>query len=223
MRRFVRLLWEGWKSAKEFHEHHAFYTWCGVAIPSLVSGVWGWLARFDGLAVAIIMLSVAVLFLMLLVLVLAAWRFWTTPSSTRPDYLSDIETELSMALWVASMKSAWAKWFAAQPGVAKTDDAAQDLGYVISILASKVCDNAMNGELEIRGRAPDQIAYTTIPRETWRLAALGVVRNSMTIWKVTVIPRSGVEQNRIRDVLGYDSLIVDSRQFEALYPSKQNW
>jgi hypothetical protein len=57
----------------------------------------------------------------------------------------------------------------------------------------------------------------------WRLAALNVEKNLYTIWKVIPVPRHNVNPERIAGVLKCDSLVVDSRQFERLWPVEKNW
>lgn len=157
-------------------------------------------------------------------------RAATTPSdklpsdggAAMPDYLGDTDSELTLAVFLAASKSALGKWQRSQPGGTK-DGEVETYGHVMNRLSSDVLDKAMNGALEIRGRLPNQVAYTLIPKETWRLAFLNVVSDPIVIWKVKAAPRANVDSDRIREVLSYDSLLVDSRQFEALYPSKQNW
>ena len=227
MRKIIARLWETWRLAKDFHEHHAFLGWCILVVPTSIGGLWAWLLHFNGLAIAIICLAVAALVAILLLCTILIRNSLADVASVattlQPDYLSDIDSELTLALWMGATKSAWAKWFQAQPGAVAGATEHEALGYVISVLASKVCAEAMNGELEIRGRPATQVAYTSIPKETWRLAAFAVDSDPRAIWKVKIIPRSDVDPGRIREALSYDSLLVDSRQFEALYPSKQNW
>ena len=139
-----------------------------------------------------------------------------------PDYLGDTDSELTLAVYLAARNSGLGKWQRSQPGGTKGDEVAT-CGHVMNMLSSDVVDKAMNGALEIRGRVPNQVSYTLIPKETWRLAFLNVVSDPIVIWKVKAAPRANVDPDRIREVLSYDSLLVNSRQFETLYPSKQTW
>ena len=78
----------------------------------------------------------------------------------------------------------------------------------------------MNGELEIRGRPSDSKNYEVIAREDWRLAFLDPEPNPNSIWKMVVKPRTGESPDRIKRLLDYDSLIVDSTQFQELWPAQ---
>jgi hypothetical protein len=97
--------------------------------------------------------------------------------------------------------------------------------------ASLVTDAAMNGELEVRGRPSNGISYEVIPREAWRLIALDTRPDLHTLWRVMVIPRAGAAisddgkletepPSRVAHIFDYDSLIVDSCQFQQLWPRK---
>jgi hypothetical protein len=103
--------------------------------------------------------------------------------------------------------------------------------HVMQIAASEVTDAAMNGKLEVRGRPPDSISYEVIPREAWRLIALVMRPDLRSLWRCVVIPRGGASvssdgkldtppPSRVAHIFNYDSLIIDSRQFEQLWPKK---
>jgi len=128
--------------------------------------------------------------------------------------------------------SAWGKWFSAQL-LANENRAIDKEGsdkQVMQIAASLVVDAAMDGKLEVRGRPPASISYEPIPQEAWRLIALHMVPDSHSLWRAIVIPRGGAEvidgklqtqpQQRVAHIFSYDSLIVNSRQFEGLWPKK---
>jgi hypothetical protein len=102
----------------------------------------------------------------------------------------------------------------------------------MQIAASLVADAATDGKLVVRGRPPDSISYEVIPREAWRLIALVMHPDSRSLWRAVVIPR-GVAVSlddggkldaqpppRVAHIFDYDSLIVDSRQFEQLWPKR---
>jgi hypothetical protein len=154
---------------------------------------------------------------------------------TREDgrYLFSTDEELGSAIKKMAWVSAWGKWFSAQllanqdrPIDKKTLD-----GQVVQTAAFLVTDAAMDGKLEIRGRPPNSISYEAIPREVWRLIALHMHPDSRSLWRAMLIPRGeavtfedGKLQNRppsrVAHIFEYDSLIVDSRQFEELWPKK---
>jgi hypothetical protein len=146
-------------------------------------------------------------------------------------YLSSTDEELSSAIKKMAWVSAWGKWFVAQclayqdiPIGRHTLD-----GEVMRAAAYNVTEAAMDGQLEIRGRPPTGISYEPIPREAWRLTALHMIPDLRVLWRAIVIPRgevvgfeNGKLQNkppsRVAHIFEYDSLIVESRQFEKLWP-----
>lgn len=148
------------------------------------------------------------------------------------QYLSSTDTDLGSAIKMMAWVSAWGKWYSAQL-LANQDSAIDKEGIdrqVMQTAASIVTDAAMAGKLAVRGRPPDSISYEPIPREAWRLIALQTVPDLRSLWRVTVIPRGGVEiidgklqaqpPSRVAHILLYDSLLVDSHQFEELWPKK---
>jgi hypothetical protein len=64
----------------------------------------------------------------------------------------------------------------------------------------------------------DTIEYEDISREAWRLAAIRMEPHLNTLWRASVFPRSNVDPERIKKLLDYDSIIVNSREFEKLWP-----
>ena len=148
-------------------------------------------------------------------------------------YLFSTDEELGSAIKTMAWHSAWGKWFSAQ-WIADQDrqiDKEILTGQVVQTAASLVTDAAMNGKIDIRGRPPNSLSYEAIPREAWRLIALHMLPDLHSLWRAIVIPRGevvtfedGKLQNqpplRVAHIFEYDSLIVDSRQFEDLWPKK---
>ena len=84
--------------------------------------------------------------------------------------------------------------------------------------SSLVLDEAMNGNLEIKGRRPDGIAYEPIPeRDVAASAFLRVDADRRVFWRTKPAPRDGVDPKRIQTLLDYDSLTVRSEQFERIW------
>ena len=95
-------------------------------------------------------------------------------------------------------------------------------------------DALTNSQLEVRGRRPGQLDYEPIPRTHWRSSGLHMIPDGMSLWKMILIPRGGAEITPDGKVIGrdqdavqrtdqlatYDSLIVNARQFEKLWPRK---
>ena len=84
--------------------------------------------------------------------------------------------------------------------------------------SSLVLDAAMNGKLSMRGRPADSMHYEAISREIWRLIAIRMDRDLVSLWKAVVVPRTDVDPERVKQILGYDSIILNSREFEQLWP-----
>ena len=138
-------------------------------------------------------------------------------NSHKSRYLSDEDTELGTAIHYMAMFSAWAKWFAAQH-LALNEHKPISESSMMSTASSLVLDAAMNGKLSMRGRPAGSIQYEAISRETWRLIAIKMEPHPATLWKAVVIPRSDVDQERVQEILEYDSIILSSREFEQLWP-----
>jgi hypothetical protein len=144
---------------------------------------------------------------------------WKTGHGHQPErYLQDVDSEVTHALLMMVSRSAWGRWYRQQVGTSG-ENALTD-GSTMHVAAYLITDAAMNGRLELRGRLPSEVNYEPIQKETWRLAALAVEPDSFTIWKVKVHPRHGVDPDRIKRVLVYDSLVVNSQAFEALWPGE---
>jgi hypothetical protein len=147
-------------------------------------------------------------------------------------YLSNRDSELGWAISQMAHRSAWGRWYSAQSlatsGVPIREDS------LLSIASSVVIEKIIDGELEVRGRQLGNIKYETIPRTDWRSSALHFVKDPRTLWKMIIIPRGGAEitpegtviahnavaAQRNARLCNYDSLIVDSYQFENLWPEK---
>jgi hypothetical protein len=126
-------------------------------------------------------------------------------------------------------KSAWGRWFAAQHLVANGRPIAGN--FLLGAAARRVMAKILDGDLEIHGRIRDQNAYIVIPRTDWRGATFHFVPNPETQWEMLVAPIAGTiafdgtGSARIEDgpdainhLRRFDSFLVDSRQFENLWP-----
>ena len=139
---------------------------------------------------------------------------------TEPQYLPDRDSELDMAILLMAHRSAWGRWFSAQILVCNGTPIRED--YLMRMAVDQVVHEAVEGNLTIRGRLPSGTEYETIGSDVWRLAHLDVKPDTRRIWGISAIPRSDVDPERISRLLSYDSLIVDSRQFEKIWPLKQS-
>lgn len=159
-----------------------------------------------------------------------SWLRW--PSQT--EYLSNKDSELNQAIFAMCRHSAWAKWYAAQYLI-NSGKPISDNSF-LNVAAHNITDNLTDGDIDVRGRPPGKLEYETIPRTHWRSSAIHFVRNATGQWKLTVVPRGGVEFDRDGTVVragdnaavdrtsvirNYDSLIVDSRQFERIWPKNE--
>jgi hypothetical protein len=154
-----------------------------------------------------------------------SWLFvrWRTIAGERrrraDSYLSDLDSELGSAIRQMVWRSAWAKWYAAQCLVSDRHEPIDEDSHM-QTGASLVTSAAMDGELAVRGRQPGAIEYEPISRDAWRLVAIHMVRHPASLWKAIIITRTGVDSDRVRRILDYDSLIVDSNDFQRLWPRR---
>ena len=133
-------------------------------------------------------------------------------------YLHHEDSELGPAIVDMAYRSAWAKWYASQY-LAHNNHQPVDELTTLNAASELVTQALMDGKLEARGRPAGAVDYEPITSETWRLAGLQPVRHPASLWTFNVIPRSGVEPQRMQRLLDYDSLIVNCRRFENLWPA----
>ena len=147
------------------------------------------------------------------------WNPKAPTGDSTPQYIPDRDTELDSAMFLMALRSAWGRWYSAQilagNGTPIRDD------HLMRMAADCVVHEAVEGNLVIRGRPASGTEYETIAPEVWRLAHLDVKPDPMKLWRISAIPRSDVNPERISRLLSYDSLIVDSRQFEGLWPAQE--
>lgn len=174
----------------------------------------------------------------ILVCVAIVWFTWpivrshrSATEGTKLTYLRARDYELGPAIIQMAFKSAWGKWYAARDLL--TTGVPIDVPKFLGITASNVKPKILDGDLAVRGRPSGQPSYEPIPRTDWRNAAIHFVRDPMTIWKMQVIPPGVVVIDRdgtvrhdgnlesIAHLSRYDSLLVDSHQFERLWPKTE--
>jgi hypothetical protein len=169
----------------------------------------------------------------------AAWKHLAAFRRNEPDhtleYLHERDSSLGSAITMMALRSAWGRWYSAQHLVNSGNPI--DKKYLLQIAGSVVMDEILDGKLEVRGRRPGRLDYQAIPRTDWRSSALYFVDDPRTIWKMVLVPRGGVEiapdgaiaraddvacATRTSELANYDSLLVDSYQFERLWPKKDS-
>jgi hypothetical protein len=113
--------------------------------------------------------------------------------------------------------SAWAKWYASQHLANTLQPISQE--HIMLTASSIVLDNLMDGKLLARRRPSGAIEYENISKEAWRLVAIQMKPHPLSLWHGVIIPRGNVDPARIAKLLDYDSIIVNSREFEQLWPT----
>jgi hypothetical protein len=145
------------------------------------------------------------------------------------QYLSRRDSELSSTIVTAALRSAYGRWYAAQ--ILVNSGSPVEHRHLISTMANAVMGKIVDGDIEVRGRKPGQITYEPIPRTYWQLTIFYVVEDLISLWKVKLGPKGGIEfpskgtiasnasaAARTSQLTGYDSLIVDAYQFEKRFP-----
>ena len=203
--------------------------WGPLIVSALVAlglAIWAWLLKLPGPLIATVGIgSLAGLLIIIRLLIYGFdwWRYEFRSSSVastkiaKERYLGDEDTELGTAIHFMAMFSAWARWFAAQH-LALNEHKPISESNMMYTASSLVLDAAMNGKLSMRGRPADSMHYEAISRETWRLVAITMEPHPVSLWKAMVFPRSDVDPGRVHQILGYDSIILSSREFEQLWP-----
>jgi hypothetical protein len=159
------------------------------------------------------------------------WR--STPKKL--EYLRDRDTELGAAIRDMVWRSAWGRWFSAQVFINGEQPASEET--VFHAASHLVTNQLVNGDLEVRGRLPNNLDYEAIPRTHWRSSALHFVRDPVSLWRMIVIPRGGAAIDPSGTVTGhdpaatqrtnvittYDSMLVDAYQFEKMWPRRDRF
>jgi hypothetical protein len=141
--------------------------------------------------------------------------------------------ELSDAIRRMSLQSAWGRWWAAQQLVNRGKRIEnRDL---LNAAAREVREKIIEGAITIRGRRPGAIDYHEIPADHWRSSDLYWVPDPISLSRLKIIPMGTVTwapdgtmtshdptaTARTAEVTGYDSYLVNSLQFEGLWPSRE--
>jgi hypothetical protein len=144
------------------------------------------------------------------------------------SYLSAHDYELGPAIIEMAYRSAWGRWFAAQQLV--TMGKPIDERYWFQTAAGQVLDKLRDGDLVVRGRLRGQTGSEIIPETDWRDVAFYYFPDNRVLWKLRVLPREAVtiqddrvihtdlSMETVSHITRYDNLLVDSRQFENLWP-----
>lgn len=144
----------------------------------------------------------------------------STAQAARLRYLSCMESELGAAIVQMVFQSAWGRCFRARQLTQRAKRS--ELNAALSAAASKVHIQLLNGDLEVRGRKSNSTVYETIPAPDWRSTDLYFVPDN-ALWRLVLIARGfddyAAEQRTAR-LQKYDSLIVDARKFELLWPAR---
>jgi hypothetical protein len=139
--------------------------------------------------------------------------------------------DLGPAIIEMAHGSAWGRWFAARHLV--TTGKPIDERYWFQTAASMVMDKMMDGELVVRGRLHGQTGNDSVPQTDWRDIVLYYFPDNRARWKLRILPREGVtiQDDEVIDtdlsmatvahITRYDSLLVDSHQFEHLWPRNE--
>lgn len=137
------------------------------------------------------------------------------------QYLSYTDSELGPAIVQMVFRSAWGRLFRARQLTQGTKQ--PDLNSALGVAASKVNIQLLNGDLEVRGRKPNSMAYESIPATDWRSSALHFVPDNANLWRLVLIARGfddDAAEQRTARLREYNSLIVDARKFELLWPTR---
>jgi hypothetical protein len=143
-------------------------------------------------------------------------RFRADPLPKKLKYLHYEDSEIGGAIRDMASYSAWAKWFASQ-SLAVDNHRPTGASEMMFTASSIVHTALINGKLIARGRPSGAVEYEKIPTEAWRLIAIRMQPHPASLWHGVVIPYSGVDKERIAKLLDYDSIIVNSREFENLW------
>ncbi len=201
-----------------------------------VANVSGWLQRARAFAVSVLPHWVSAHIAIgvgaaAVAISLAAWLFWswlgsygsfllwraTRANKRRTRYLSATETPLGHAMLVMSLRSAWARGYSAQHLV-NNGTPIEDQSLLNHIANTTVLDELVEGTLTVMGRLPGEFQAVPIPKHYWHYRCFAVQRDHATLWKISLRDRDGVPKAREQALPQYEDLLVNSEDFERLFP-----
>lgn len=144
----------------------------------------------------------------------------TNPSATGQvsnPYLSNVNEELGFAIFRMATCSAWGRWFASRY---IADNKSMPQEKIIRTASYAVLEALLDGKLSARGRLPDKVEYESISREAWRLVWIQMQPHPLTLWKAVLVPRTGIPLGRVLPIMEYNSVVINSGEFETLWPRK---
>lgn len=150
---------------------------------------------------------------------------------SRLQYLHTVDTELGAAIRMVAWRSALGKLYAAQFLVSKNPQPVPE-ERVMQWIASTIQRALASGELEAHGRLPGQMDFRPIPRTHWFSTGFAMRPDGVTLWQLVMFPTGGAyispdwevtaddpaAETRTAQLKSYDSIIMNSRQIEKLWP-----
>lgn len=209
----------------------------GIGIAFVAIGVGLLLFAFPKAPEMIIYIGVAICAAVAIwgLLPLARPSYWKSinPVPQKPralEYLGNKDVEFDSAVKAMAHKSAWGRWYAAQHLVMSKVPITER--YLLDIAASVVRPKIVDGEIIVRGRLPNQLAYENIERTFWRSSTFWFLPHPMALWRLEIVPVGGViieadgkmkashkpSEKRNAIIRKYDSLLVDAHEFESVWP-----
>jgi hypothetical protein len=154
-----------------------------------------------------------------------------SPAQKPLEYLRDENAGLGSAIRDMAWSSAWGKWYAAQQ---LANSHRPDEAGLMRAADFNVRQALVNGHLKARGRRPGQLDYEDIPATHWHSTVPHMIPDSRSLWKMILIPTGGAEFQPDGTIIGhdtaatertallqqYDSIIINAREFEKLWPRK---
>ena len=95
-------------------------------------------------------------------------------------YLSDTETPLQQAMYVMSLRSAWARWYSAQ-FLAMHSQPINEYSLLFTIANIKVLSELVEGRLTAYGRSPGKFEASAIPKHYWAYRCFDIQKDEKTL------------------------------------------
>lgn len=159
--------------------------------------------------------------IVLLIIVNVPWQRILRPSYvTSPRAATDSKREIAVihALFWIVYSSAWMRWQEAQRLANDSKTLTEQIKMWLAL--SHFQDKIDSGDLIVRAKQHDSIAYETVDKDFWKSAALNIQPDKKTLWRVHIMVRQGVSEKAAKQIPGYDSFIVSEQRFEKMWPKK---
>jgi len=122
------------------------------------------------------------------------------------------------ALFWINHSSAWMRFMNAQHIINNGEEPNDQIKMWHAIF--KVNEKLESGDLTARASRGGSIAYETVDKDLWKNAALNITPDKRTLWRIHLIARTGVGEEKTKQIPDYDSFFVSEERVYEIWPEE---